>query len=149
MKKYLLTAFILGFMVCLSSSEAMAQKQQKLIVDIPFEFTVMDKKFDAGRYVISRLDINGAPEILHFRRYDDSKAQMILTLQQTDGASKYRQIAVKFNRYGDKYFLSAIFNSGEGFGGKIIKSKTEIQTAKEFENRKAEVASVVLSKDKD
>src|SRR5262249_168892 len=92
--------------------------------NIPFDFSVADKKLPSGKYSVGR----GRQDS------DDS----VLSITDTDGRSKSTQISIPvvtldakektillFHRYGDQYFLFEVWVAGETTGRQFPKSKGE------------------------
>jgi hypothetical protein len=100
----------------------------RVIVDIPFDFTVGNKELKAGKYAVSRLSTTSNSGALIIRAEDNSGAANFNVNGVTD--KEEQQPRVVFNRYGNKYFLAQIFDgvSNEGFG--LMKSKAEREAAK-------------------
>lgn len=150
MKNYKLFAIILGVMFIFSATtSANAQKVQQIVAEIPFEFSVRDKTFEPGKYVIARLNPNSDPAVLHLRRYDE-KAQMIIPTFVSLGGNRRGsfQASLKFTRYGDHYFLSGVSNPSEDFNAEIKRSKKENKLAKEFGKQKTEITVGLLAEKK-
>jgi len=100
----------------------------RVIVNIPFDFTVGNKDFKAGKYAISRLTDNSTTGTLIIRGEDNHSVANFnvngVTSREGSGAR------VVFRRYGAKYFFGQVFDgtSNEGYG--LMKSKAEREAAK-------------------
>jgi hypothetical protein len=101
----------------------------RVIVDIPFDFTVGNKELKAGRYAVSRITPNGPNGTLLIRNEDDHAAANfnVNGVTSKDDDSNARLV---FNRYGKQYFLSQIFDGAGKEGYKLMKSKSEREAAK-------------------
>lgn len=145
MKNYTLIAFILGLMFTFSST-AQAQKFQQIIAEIPFEFTLNDKKFDAGKYVIATLSPNAESGMLQLYSRDGKSQTIFMGIPNSYKNHQGKdEVTLLFTRYANQYFLSGILKPSEFLKMEVVKSKTEVQVARQFKNRKSETASVVLT----
>lgn len=122
--KYIQRAFALsGLLVLLTFSAALGQSDRQTIINIPFNFSVGEKAFPAGTYVIerNRKDSDTVWVIRH--KYNVGKA-MLLTrpVRANDTVEETRLV---FNRYDDLYFLSEFWTAGSNTGREIQVSDRE------------------------
>jgi hypothetical protein len=127
------TSFTIGIALILATS--VFGRDWKLAADIPFAFNINDQTMASGSYTV---EIRG--EVLVIRSSEGQK--LIMTLSNAaitpSGLNNGRLV---FNRYGDQYFLSEV-NWAQGPSRQLMKSKLEIQTAKQFGNpRRLDVAT--------
>ncbi len=96
--------------------------------NIPFDFTVGNKEFKAGKYSVERLFASNSSDTLIIRSSDNSEAANF-NVNRVSGKGN-SQARLVFRRYGNQYFLGQIFDgqSSEGFG--LLKSKAERELAK-------------------
>ena len=94
-------------------------------VDIPFDFHVDNKQLPAGKYTIHRLSGQGTM-IIQSAAAGSSAAFMVNGGDRVIGEAPTQ---VSFNRYGDQYFLSQIWDGSDNTGKKLGKSKAERETA--------------------
>ncbi len=92
--------------------------------NIPFDFMVAGKMFPAGEYTISRGSSTG---FLVIRNYEAKKAASFLVQNATGKVETKAKLV--FNRYGEDYFLSQIWD-GYSDGNQLPKSKAERKAAK-------------------
>ena len=96
--------------------------------EIPFDFTVGNKEFKAGKYSVSRLSPNNTGRTLIIRGEDnDAVANYNVNNAIDNGGSQARLI---FRRYGNQYFLAKVFDGHSGDGVEFMKSKAEREAAK-------------------
>jgi len=115
--------------------------QYKLTANIPFDFTVLDKKLPAGKYKIGRAQNSNGDLVIQIVSADGSENVSRLTFPVlTDDPVK--QGVLVFHQYGDEYFLYEIWPAGGHTGRALPKSRSE----RELERRKndVKVARVVL-----
>src|ERR1041385_6433653 len=93
-----------GLCVLLTFSSAFGQSDRQTIIHIPFNFSVGEKAFPAGSYVIER-NRNNSDTVWVIRHKDDSGSAILLTrpVRGNDVVAKTRLV---FNRYDDLHFLS-------------------------------------------
>jgi hypothetical protein len=100
----------------------------RVSANIPFDFTVGNKEFKAGKYSVDRLFASNNSDALIIRSADNSEAANF-NVNRVSGKGD-SQARLVFRRYGNQYFLGQIFDgqSSEGFG--LLKSKAERELAK-------------------
>jgi hypothetical protein len=100
----------------------------RVSANIPFDFTVGNKEFKAGRYSVDRLFAGSTSDTLIIRSAENSEAANF-NVNRVSGKGK-SQARLVFRRYGNQYYLAQIFDgqSTEGFG--LLKSKAEREVAK-------------------
>ena len=115
---------VFGLMV----STAVANAQTlKVKANVPFDFVVGKTTMPAGAYTIDALLPSSSA--LAIRNRDAKVGSVVLA----GSATSYEPSAdthLVFRRYGDRYFLSAIWVQGERSGREFQMSKREIEMAK-------------------
>jgi hypothetical protein len=132
MKKVALCAAVL-FVLALYSVGAQAQTNQMLKADIPFDFTINETHLSAGTYWIQT---GGHMQYIRAPRNSDS--MFLATNPVIDLNAPLNKYVLKFNRYGDEYFLSQIW-AGEN-GSEVPRTAREKQLAKARGSHLATVA---------
>ncbi len=107
-----------------------AQSQQPLVVNVPFEFVAGGKTLPAGEYSVS----TSSPErtLLLIDRQDPS-ASIFMGTNAIIASEPKSESKLVFNRYGDRYFLSQVWTAGNSCGRLLPMSDREkevSQTAK-------------------
>lgn len=148
--KYTLSAIILGLVVLFSGAAVNAQSLNKLSAKIDFDFHVAGKKFEAGDYIIEKIQPNSDFNVYNLRRRD-KKVQSLFSLT----VEKYSpwnvnedRYTLHFARYGDEYFLSSIRNGKKTFKANIPKSKTGVQIAQKSSDYVMEEVAVNTKSEK-
>ena len=108
---------------------ASAFGQQKLRVDIPFEFHVADAVLPAGQYDVDR-DGRGMHNLLSLDCFACGSRAIALTYQIGGGDDVSDQGRLVFNKYGDTYFLSEVWVPGYAQGGVLNRSTGEQELAR-------------------
>lgn len=96
-----------------------------LVANIPFEFNVGKAVLPSGEYRVKPVN----PSTLMIQRKGTNQAAMAITIGVSSPKSGDTGKLV-FNRYGTQYFLSKVWRPGETEGRELLKSRTEIEIAK-------------------
>jgi hypothetical protein len=113
--------------------------QYKLTANIPFEFTVMDKKLPAGKYSISRAQQSNGDLVIQIVSEDrrENVSRLTIPVVTRDPAKEGMLV---FHQYGDEYFLFEIWPAGGNTGRALPRSRAE----RELQRQDVKVARVVL-----
>jgi len=98
----------------------------KIRADIPFDFMVGKRRMPKGEYLIESVGDSGTLTIRHAKK---GKAVTFNTIRHKPTDSPKSKLV--FNRYGDQYFLSRIWDGSSETILKLNKSKTEKRIAKQ------------------
>jgi len=130
MKKATLTGFAkLGLlavmMIVAAGASAKAQSlDYRLTANIPFEFSVADKKLPAGKYWVSRAQQSQGDTIVQIRSAEGNANVVRLTIP-INSHTPMRSASLIFNRYGNDYFLSEVWTKGGSIGRGLPKTHAE------------------------
>ena len=136
MKKVVVKGFIkLGLLAVIAivgaGTSAKAQSlESRLTANIPFDFTVSNKKLPAGEYWIGRATQKNGDAVVRISSVDGHANISRLTNPVLTSSPK-RQAMLIFHRYGDEYFLFQIWPAGATDGRVLPKSRSE----REVENK--------------
>jgi hypothetical protein len=117
----------LGTLALLAAVSAFGQ--QKIRVNVPFEFHVSAVVLPAGQYEVNV----GAHNMQSLVSFDCSASQAqatTTTFPIGGGADALTEGRLVFNKYGETYFLSQVWSPGYSQGRAINKSKTENEIAR-------------------
>jgi hypothetical protein len=107
-----------------------------LLVNIPFEFNVGKAMLPSGEYHIKL-----SPTTLMIQSKDGHQAAFASTIGVS--SPKAEDIGkLVFNRYGTQYFLSKVWGAQNPTGRELLKSRTEIEVAKNMSKPEGEVVAV-------
>ena len=101
-----------------AASVAMGQtKPGDIVVDVPFPFVAGGQALGAGHYIVAAMDDT-------VRLFNSQTSGIFLP---THSASRNASDGTKlvFHRYGDTYFLSAMWIGGNTIGRELPRSKAE------------------------
>jgi hypothetical protein len=112
-----------GLLVLLTFSAAFGQSDRQTIIHIPFNFTVGEKSFPAGKYIVER-NRNNSDTVWVIKQKDDGGSAILLT-RAVRANDVVEQTRLVFNRYDDLYFLSEFWTVGSQTGHQLPVSKQE------------------------
>jgi hypothetical protein len=98
---------LLGLVVVILMIAVSAKAQTQYRAHIPFDFTIGQKSYEAGDYVIDSLSIHAAYGPVAFRDAKGRNSRMVMTTRGED-SSKVEAASLVFIRYESQYSLSVI-----------------------------------------
>lgn len=113
----------LGLLVAFGASKAQAQIVGEIEADIPFQFHAGNAKFPAGKYIIKMLDDSNL-EVMEIRSADGRHAA-VFQVRGAQAETNPSKTELIFNKYGDQYFLSKMFDEGNKDGNEVLESHYE------------------------
>lgn len=118
--KFVLFGLIAVLGAALAVVPAKAESDTRVLVNIPFDFSVGDMLLKAGGYRIQ--DVQAGTLIVKSK--DGQVWQFVLTVP--DGASnRNHQPKLVFARYGKELFLDKVYASNEGNGRELLQRDRE------------------------
>ncbi|HEX9004355.1 MAG TPA: hypothetical protein VGB07_30860 [Blastocatellia bacterium] len=108
-----------GLAVSASAQSSVASTKVK----VGFDFTVGNKQLPAGEYRIKA--VNDGPGRLLRVESLDGKATAIISGIKSSNRGSLKADQVKFNRYGDQYFLSTVRFGNEPTVHQVVRSRSE------------------------
>src|SRR5271157_5146001 len=117
----------LGILALLAASSAFGQ--EKLRVDIPFEFYVANVVLPAGQYDVDSSGRN-IRNLLILDCFACETQAAALTFPAGGGSDVPTEGRLVFNKYGETYFLSQVWTPGNSYGSALSQSKTERELAR-------------------
>lgn len=133
-----------GLLVLLTFTSALAQSDRQTIIHIPFNFTVGEKVFSAGEYVIAP-NRKDSSTVWVIRHKDGSGATFVLTrpVYSVDPQEKTKLV---FHRYEDLYFLTEVWSAGSETGREIQISDREKTLDKVLASKRQETILIAQGK---
>jgi hypothetical protein len=98
--------------------------QYRIRVNIPFDFSIANKKLPAGNYSIGRAIQNSDNSVLSILDGRGHTREARLSIPVLAAEAK-NQATLVFHRYGDEYFLYQVWTAGETTGRQFLKSSAE------------------------
>lgn len=123
MRNLFLIVLTLSLLAIAGGTSARAQVTDTIKADVPFDFTVGHQVLPAGHYTIRRLD-DSLPGVMEISCSDSRTARIFLT-GGAQIAKEPRHTELIFDRVGDRYFLSKIFEVGNSYGVEVQESRAE------------------------
>jgi len=118
--------WMLAVSLIVLSSMAVAQSMGKSGVkaQVPFDFTVGNKTIPAGECVVQPSSQDGSVLMI---RNAEAKTSLLIMSAPTEAKRSSADTVLVFERYGDRYFLSAIRVQGSDRTYRLPTSKEEAE----------------------
>lgn len=117
----MLAALLCAAALCPAKSEA--QITGNLEADIPFQFHAGNAKLPAGKYTIRRLE--DSDETVLEISSADGRVSALFNVEPAQANGDPAKSELIFNKYGNRYFLSQLFDEGSTSGSKVVESRYE------------------------
>jgi hypothetical protein len=110
----------IGVVLGMSTISAQGQIIGQLEANIPFTFHAGGAKLPPGKYTIHVLDNSdlGLMEI----QSADGRTAALFQVQEAQASTDPKKSELVFNHYGNRYFLSKLFDEGEKVGSAVVES---------------------------
>ncbi|MEJ7617781.1 MAG: hypothetical protein WKF30_12650, partial [Pyrinomonadaceae bacterium] len=127
---------IISLTVACAVTAAHARSVKTLKFHIPFNATVGKTSLPSGDYTVRVLDNSASKTVV--MKSDDGQHKLaigfLLPVNSRESSAKAKLV---FNRYGNQYFLSQIWESGRETGQELTKTKAEREIAKSSQMAKS------------
>lgn len=123
MKYFQRVTALTGLLVLFAFSSALGQSDRQTIIHIPFNFSVGEKSFAAGKYVIQRNRRDS--DTVWVIRHKDNSGKAVLLTRSARANDTQEETKLVFNRYDDLYFLTGFWLAGSNTGREIQISDKE------------------------
>jgi hypothetical protein len=110
----------IGVVLGMSTISAQGQIIGQLEANIPFTFHAGGAKLPPGKYTIHVLD-NTDLGLMEIQSADGRSAAMFEVREAQDSTSP-KKTELIFKHYGNRYFLSRLFDEGEKVGSAVVES---------------------------
>ena len=125
------------FALTIYPTKAHAQIIGNLEVNVPFQFHVGNTKLPAGKYVIHMLDDSDL-KVMEISSADGSTSALF-EVQQAEANSTPAKSELIFNKYGNRYFLTELFEEGSSSGSEVLKSRYEKRVSQQAVEAQAHI----------
>jgi hypothetical protein len=134
-------ALVMAALMALTAmvSTRVAQAQELLVVNIPFDFVAGNTKFPAGAYSIK---VAGPERTLLVIDRQDAAVSAFMNTNSVVKTEIQTESKMIFNRYGDRYFLSEVWTAGNSRGRRLLKSARENEMAQIAKREQGQVTLV-------
>jgi len=128
-------------MIAAGTSASAQSLHYKMTANIPFEFSVANKKLPAGEYSVTRAQQTAGDLVLQISSKDgrESISRLTIAVNTLEPKDDARLI---FHRYGDEYFLYEIWPAGGSTGRELPKSRAERDAEQKFRDSVVGMANV-------
>ena len=133
--------FAAVLMIGMGASAEAQTLQYKVTANIPFDFTITDKKLPAGKYSIVRAQNGNGDQVLQISSADGQQLLSRLTIPVI-ARDVVKQGVLVFRQYGNEYFLYEIWPAGGQTGRAFPKSRAERELQRQGNDTK--MAKVVF-----
>jgi hypothetical protein len=103
-----------------------AQAQDRLAVNVPFDFVAGSSYLPAGEYTIQ---VSAPTHSIILISRKDSTTSAFINTNSAVSSQPQSESKLVFNRYGDRYFLSQVWEEGNSEGRQLLKSGREKEMA--------------------
>lgn len=133
-----LATLIVMAATAVAASAQSANSRPSFEVNIPFEFSIgRQKTLPAGQYIVERREAQ-----VRLISKQDGRAYLTTLAIHVSSQATQESSHLVFNRYGDQYFLSQVWNSATNQGLELKKSSQERSV--EIATNRAERETVTL-----
>ena len=122
MKNHVVSLMLLLIVVGAGALSVNAQSGYAVRANVPFDFIVGDKTFQAGEITAQRKSLSTSDPLV-IRSSDYSTLAVQLT-RIIEGGRMADQAKLVFRRYGNRYYLAEVWTSGD-IGSRLFKSPSE------------------------
>jgi hypothetical protein len=121
-------ALVMAGMMALTAmaTTRVAQAQDRLAVNIPFDFVAGNTQLPAGEYTVQ---VSAPTHSLILISRTDSTTSAFINTNAAVSSQPQSESKLVFNRYGDRYFLSQVWQQGNAQGRQLLKSAREKEMA--------------------
>jgi hypothetical protein len=126
MKRYVLSSLVALALVMAMSATGYSQTGHKVEANIPFDFTVSGKVLPGGTYVVTGGTLEG---YLMIRNLGGGSGVLAMATYARSNTPR-KEATMVFDRIGDHYFLSQIWEPGNDAGIQVPRSKRESELIK-------------------
>jgi len=126
------TMLVLIVTIALATAVVSANAQSnanKVVADVPFEFSVGYKALPAGTYSVQSIVSAGDGLLI---QSTDGKISALRLSEATRRIKEKPQARLVFHRYGERYFLAEVWNGVDNAGRQLTKSQEERAIANEL-----------------
>jgi hypothetical protein len=107
----------IGVVLGMSTISAQGQIIGQPEADIPFTFHAGGAKLPPGKYLIHALDPSDLT-IMEIQSADD-RTSALFEVRETQDSTRPKKTELLFNHYGNRYFLSKLFDGGDKVGAVV------------------------------
>ncbi|HEV7797656.1 MAG TPA: hypothetical protein VGO73_05850 [Pyrinomonadaceae bacterium] len=130
-KGFTMLALIVVLALATAVATAKAQSSNKVVADVPFEFSVGYKTIPAGECMVRTMASAG--DALLIQSGDEGISALRLS-EATERAKDKIHARLVFHRYGERYFLAEVWSGANATGRRLLESQEERAIERELAN---------------
>ena len=111
------------------SANAQSAHSNKVVANVPFEFSVGYKSMPAGEYSVQTIASASNGLLIQSA---DGKISALRLSDATETSKDKPRARLVFHRYGERYFLAEVWNGADNTGRLLRQSQEEASTATEL-----------------
>ena len=134
-KTLTMAALVITFSLLTAAISASAQSGSDFTVNIPFDSMAGKKILPAGEYRVM-VHPAAASKVLIIHSADGRTKFATPSAMSVEGGESSKRAMLVFNRYGNQYFLSQVWEAGRTTGQELTKSPAE----REIKRSRAQLA---------
>lgn len=123
MQRTIFAVLAAGALAAVAVPPAFAQGDGQITADVPFAFTVENRSFPAGEYVLANVNQSN-PNTMELRS-EDGRAHILFNTEGPSQSADPSKAEFVFDKVGDQYFLAAVDSMEGAEGGALAKSREE------------------------
>lgn len=120
-----------AFLTAVASNAQAVNQPAKLVVDIPFAFSIDYKTMPAGEYVVQTVATAGDALLIQSA---DGNTSTLRHCEAIEHPKEKTNAKLVFHRYGQRYFLAEVWNGKDQAGRQLMKSVDERSLDHELAN---------------
>ena len=130
LRKFTMFALLVTLALVTAVVSANAQSHgNRIVADVPFEFSVGYKALPAGEYSVQQIASAGNGLLI---QSSDGKISALRLSDGIEGTKVKSPARLIFHRYGQRYFLAEVWNGADKTGRQLAKSREESAIESEF-----------------
>ena len=110
----------IGVVLAMSTISAQGQIIGELEANIPFTFHAGGAKLPPGKYIIHVLD--GSDLSIMEIESADARTSALFEVREAQASTTPQKAVLVFNHYGNRYFLSKLFDGDDTLGSAVVDS---------------------------
>jgi uncharacterized protein involved in type VI secretion and phage assembly len=123
----LMLIVVLAFATAIVSANA--QSSNRVVAEIPFQFTVGDRAMPSGKYAVKATSTQGNALMIQSADAKRSAIRLTNSIESTRNKERARLV---FHRYGERYFLAEVWTGASSTGQQLLKSRREAAIEREL-----------------
>lgn len=142
MKKYVLIALFLGFSCLCFFQTTKAQGFETFRSEIPFEFSIGDETFEAGKYTIRKIKSTSEPQLFQLVDENNKPLKIFSAVSASTVSPKQKNdFSLIFKRRGEDHFLAGLNVRSNIFSFEVKQSRSKLANRKRDTQKNSPVGS--------